>query len=331
MATLRDVAMAADVSTAAVSRILNNDDTLAVPFETRQKVIAAAKKLGYTKKPRAGIKSSFTLGILQWFSSTQEIEDHYYLTIRQGIEDFCLKHCIQIVRAYKTDVNYLEFLKNVDSLICIGKFSQNEVKEFQKIAANVIFLDMSTNDTSCSTLTLDFDQAVMDTMNYLTELGHTHIGFLGGLEYLEDGTIFPDKRKTAFIRYCKQHSLTYKPYFKEGEFSSRSGYLMMSEILTNEHLPTAVFAASDGLAMGAMRAIHERNLHVPEDISIIGFNDTNLANFIQPALTTIHAPAYDMGSYGANIAYHMQNEHLNTAMRITLPCKLVKRESCQKL
>ena len=86
MATLKDVADKAGVSSAAASRILNNDPSLSVSPETRQKVLEAARLLSYRKKLKAGMKSAYTMGILQWFSSLQELEDNYYLSIRQGIE-----------------------------------------------------------------------------------------------------------------------------------------------------------------------------------------------------------------------------------------------------
>ena len=69
------------------------------------------------------------MGIVQWFSAEQELQDTYYLSVRNGIEDFCIKNCIQIVRAFKTDVNYMDYLENINGLICIGKFSKKEVKE----------------------------------------------------------------------------------------------------------------------------------------------------------------------------------------------------------
>ena len=94
MATIKDIASAAGVSAAAVSRILNNDETLNVSPETRQKVLDTARELHYVKRGRPSVKSLFTLGIIQWFSSQQELEDNYYLLIRQGIEDYCLSHNI---------------------------------------------------------------------------------------------------------------------------------------------------------------------------------------------------------------------------------------------
>ncbi len=331
MATIKDIAAAAGVSPATVSRILNNDASLNASLETKQKVIHAANALNYTKKPRAAGKSTFTLGIVQWFSSEQELSDSYYLLIRQGIEDFCMKNCIQVVRAFKTDVNYLDALRDVDGIVCAGKFSATEIRQFTSLTENIIFLDMPVTDLDVSTITLDFAQAMYDGLTYLEELGHTHIGFLGGKEYVEEGRLFADPRKKFFMKYCKKHKLIYEPYMLEDSFDMESGYRMMKKLIARDTLPTAIFAASDPIATGALKALTDAGFHVPEDISIIGFDNTALSAFTMPPLTTVHAPAYDMGSYGASLVYHMLKLKPETAMKVLLPCRLVVRDSCRKV
>lgn len=331
MATIKDIAVSAGVSSATVSRILNNDNTLNVSPETRQKVLDTAHALDYKKKSRASGKSVYTLGIVQWFSPQQEMEDNYYLLIRQGIEDFCMQNCIHVVRTYKADVNYMDSLKNVDALICVGKFSTGEIKRFREMTSGIIFLDMPIDDNSISTITLDFKHAIKTGMDYLTSLGHHKIGFLGGKEYLADQTLFPDTRKTLFVDYCETHGLEYKPYVMEESFTIESGYQMMQKLLDAKELPTAIIASSDPIAFGALRALSDKGIRVPEDISLIGFDDTSLSSFTSPPLTTIHAPAYDMGSFGANIVFNILRQQPATAMKIQLPCQLMERQSCRKI
>ena len=89
--------------------------------------------------------------------------------------------------------------------------------------------------------------------------------------------------------------------------------------------------SSDLIAIGALSALNDSRIRVPEDISLMGFDDTSLSSFTSPPLSTIHAPAYDMGNFGANIVYNILKFHPVTAMKIQLPCKLVKRQSCIKL
>ena len=327
MATIRDIAKMAGVSASTVSRILNNDVSLKTSLETKQKVIETAKKLNYKKAVKQG-KAAFKLGIVQWFSREQEMKDSYYLMVRKGIEDFCIKNCIQIVRAFKSDMNYMEQLENVDGLICIGKFSSSDVSRLMKISENIVFLDMEIEEYSVTTFSLDFKKAVYDVMEYLETRGHKKIGFLGGKEFVEQGVTFDDDRKKYYLKYCSRHHLDGNKYLKEGEYSVESGHEMMSELIQEKNIPTAVFAASDHIAIGAMKAIHENGLRIPEDISIIGFDDVDLCEFTTPALTTVHAPAYDMGQYGVNFLFAASNLTLSTPIKVKLSCEIVERESC---
>ena len=330
MATIRDIAKEAGISAGAVSRILNNDATLSVAPETRQLVFDIAKKLNYKKSPKntKSKKAAFTLGIVQWFSAEEELKDNYYLLTRQGIEDFCIQNSIAIIRVFRGESDTKELLEQVDGLICIGKFSKKEIQEFIGISKNIVFLDMPVEEFHITSLSMDFEQAVYCALDYLTQLGHQSIGFLGGLEYVGNHEPIEDARATSYKNYMKHRHMDYETYYKEGNFTSQSGYEMMSELLESAHVPTAVFAASDAIAFGAMRAIREHGLQIPHDISIIGFNDEETCSYMNPPLTTIHAPAYDMGQHGANLVYVASNLSIHTPLKVKIPCELVIRESC---
>lgn len=327
MATIKDIAQAAQISAGAVSRILNNDPTLSVSPETKERVFEAARRLNY-HKTKSRDKSLFKMGILQWFSAEQEMQDRYYLLVRQGIEDFCQKHSLGIVRAFQSDSASLERLQDVDGLICIGKFSFTEVQKFRELCHNIVFLDMPVSDCNITTLTMDFKTGVYEALDYLTGLGHRKIAYLGGKEYVGDQELFIDERKEAYLSYLGSHGLEYVCIYEDA-FSTASGYQMMQTLLEEEtDLPTAVFAASDPIAFGAMRAVQEKGLSIPGDISIVGFNDTEMSAYTTPALTTVYAPAYDMGQHGANLIYAASNLNIDTPLKAKIPCSLIKRESC---
>lgn len=329
MATIKDIAQAAKISAGAVSRILNNDPTLSVSPETKKRVFEIASELNY-QKPKNRDKSTFKMGILQWFSAEQEMQDSYYLLVRQGIEDFCLKHSLGIVRAFQSDSASIDQLQEIDGLICIGKFSTGEIQKFMKMCRNIVFLDMPVSDYNITTLTMDFKRAVYEALDYLTGLGHRKIAYLGGKEYVGDQELFADERKQAYLSYMNSHNLDASQIY-EDSFSTASGYQMMQELLQKKELPTAVFAASDAIAFGAMRAIQEKGLSIPEDISIMGFNDSEMSSYTTPALTTIYAPAYDMGQHGANLIYAASNLNIGTPLKAKIPCSLILRESCGKV
>ncbi len=329
MATLKDIAARAGISAGAVSRILNQDETLNVTPKTRERVYQIANELGYHKKNAPSPNT--TIGIFQWFSQFQELQDPYYQSIRMGIEKYCADKKLEVIRTYKSDSNYKDTLKNIRALICIGKFDDAQIKEFQSLAPYVLFVDMKTKRIHCNTICLDFPQAVTDAMDYLYELGHRKIAYLGGKEILQDQSVYYEERKESFITYCETHQITYKPYLKESGFSSEDGYQMTLELIRDNQLPTAIFAASDPIALGAMKALTESQIRIPEDISVMGFDDINLAAYTQPALTTIHAPATFMGEYAAHYIYMLSRAasiEYQTPVRLVLPCELVIRDSC---
>ena len=338
MATIKDIAEKAKVSSATVSRILNQDESLSVTEQTRERVLKIAKELHYIKKKNAASNISkntlndTVIGIFQWYSMFEELEDPYYQSIRVGIEKYCANHQIRVIRCFHSDSDYKDLLKDVDALICIGKFNEIQMESFTSITPNVIFLDMKTARIQSTTICLDFKQAVVDALDYLSKkLGHKQIAYLGGKEYLPDNTVYFEERKETFIQYCEKHGITYKPYLMEQEFSADSGYVMMNELIKESKLPTAVFAASDPIALGAIRALYENGLKVPDDISVVGFDDISVASFSTPPLTTIHAPAEFMGEYAAHFICTMaKGEFLEyqVPVRLTLPCELKIRESC---
>ena len=329
MATIRDIAKESGVSAGAVSRILNNDTSLNVASDTRTRVLEIAKKLNYIKKPRANSpkRSAFTMGIVQWYTAEEELKDNYYLRARQGIEDYCTHRSIDVVHVFPDDTDTSERLSQVDGLICLGKFSKIEVQTFIKTCSNTVFLDMPLEDYNITSISMDFRHAVNRVMDYLISLGHEKIGFLGGIEYVGTEQLI-DARTQAYKRYLAYHKLHCEHLMREGSFSSQSGYEMMNDLIDSGELPTAVFAVSDSIAIGAMRAIHEKGLKIPEDISIIGFNNEETCAFMNPPLTTVNAPSYDMGQHGANLVYASSNLNIHTPLHAKIPCDLVIRSSC---
>lgn len=330
MATLKDIAKLAGVSSASVSRILNNDPTLNVPLETKQRVFHAAQELGYQKKKKKFDDNVMSVGIIQWFSPIQETEDPYYLSIRQGVEEFCFQNKIAIKRAFQTDIDYLASLEGVEGLICIGKYSHADMDTFRNLCPNLIYLDMNIDPIHECSIVLDFKNAMKSVIQYLSQLQHRTIGYLGGLEYTGQ-ELYPDVRKKYFIRFCEEEHIDFQDYIIEDAFSIESGFNMMSELIQKNKIPSALFAASDPIAIGAMRALNQNGIRIPEDISIIGFDNINTANYTSPPLTTIFAPTFDMGYMGARMIYDafQRNENISP-VRIQMPCFLIERESCQK-
>ena len=287
-------------------------------------VQAGIEKL-YKKKNKKMYDTVMTLGIIQWISPIEESNDPYYLSIRQGVEEYCFKNKIAIKRVFKTDIDYLNQLEDIQGLVCIGKYSQEDIETYKKICSNVIFLDMNIDPIHECCILLDFKNAVKDVVSYLSQK-HTSIAYLGGKEIIHD-KLYHDQRKEYFEHYCKEYNIDYS--MSEEEFSIESGFNMTYELIKNKKLPSAIFAASDPIAIGAMRALKQYNIKIPEDVSIIGFDNIETTNYTDPPLTTVFAPTFDMGFMAARQLFDAfkHNENISP-IKILLPCFLIERDSC---
>ena len=210
-----------------------------------------------------------TLGIIQWISPIEESNDPYYLSIRQGVEEYCFKNKIAIKRVFKTDVDYLNQLEDIQGLVCIGKYSQEDIETYKKICSNVIFLDMNIDPIHECCILLDFKNAVKDAVSYLSQK-HTSIAYLGGKEIIHD-KLYHDQRKEYFEYYCKEYNIDYS--ISEETFSIESGFNMTYELnieTTNYTDPplTTVFAPTFDMGFMAARQLFDAFKH-NENISPI--------------------------------------------------------------
>ena len=326
MATIRDIAQAAGVSAATVSRILNYDQTLSVTDETRQRVFAAAVELDYQKKPRAAAKPTQSVGLLQRSSPELELEDSFYLLIRKGAEAYCFQNGIRVSHTFREAPGYEQALTGMDGLICVGMFSPEEIGKIHQLCENVVFIDMPVFDSCSTTITIDIRQGTQAALEYLHGLGHEKLGLLCG----DEGPFGMAGREAMFRQYCESRGLICEPYIRKGAFSIQSGYEMMCDLLASGDLPTAIFAASDPIAIGALKAMTDHGVRVPEQVSLIGFDDISVASYTSPALTTIHTPAYEMGYLAAQLVTSYL-PHNRIPMLIALPCTLVERDSCRAI
>ena len=162
---------------------------------------------------------------------------------------------------------------------------------------------------------------------YLIKLGHRRIAHITG----------PLKTRSALNR-LKGYKLALKKYkikyqeelVEEGDFRIKGGYQAMKKFLKLLEPPRAIFAANDLLALGAMQAIQKKNFHIPEDFSVVGFNDIKLASFVYPPLTTIRQPMLEMGELAVKMLLRIIEEGEFNQRKILLKSKLVIRESCKK-
>ncbi|WP_066069110.1 LacI family DNA-binding transcriptional regulator [Neobacillus soli] len=327
MATIKDIAQNAGVSIATVSRVLNYDTTLSVSDETKKRIFEAAEELSYKKKP-ARKQESRKIALLQWYTEKEELEDLYYMSIRLGVENRCRHHNIHVDKYFQD--NYQD-LKEADNkgLIAIGKFSNKQVGELVSITKNIVFVDTSPDEERFDSIVIDFEKATMKVLNHFLEKGHKQIGYIGGREVFKDKTsVIDDQREWTFRRYLDEKGLLNETYMYQGTFSVDDGHSLMKKAI-HEHgdnLPTAFFAGNDSIAVGALRALLEEGIAVPDRVNIIGVNDISVSKYVFPSLSTVKVYTELMGESAVDTLLE-RIEGRKTAKKVIIATELILRNS----
>lgn len=347
MATLKDIADRVKVSQSTVSRVLNRDATLSVTDETREKILKTAAELGYKtvgqryltvedtgKKMPESEKRLPLIGIAQMFEMKEQMEDIYYLMMKNMLEEECFARQWNTVTLFRNQQR--QFVKNdnrkLDGLIAIGRFSREEIQCFESYTDHIIFLDSSPDEQKYYSIVPNYHLAVRLVLKQLAELGHERIAYVGGTYTLGD-----TKEMTMDPRYYYYHTtMVNKGIFEKDlvvdcEMNARSGYEQMKQYLkTAVRLPSAMFIASDAVAPGVVKALQEAGLGIPEDMSVITFNNTSLSQLSNPPLASVEVFMRENASSAA-LCMNLSWEGRHCAKKIVVPCELVMRNSVKKV
>lgn len=335
MATLKEIADKAGVSPATVSRVLNHDNTLSVSYDTKVRILEIAEELEYkTVRERKSINAEnyrMSFGILDWYSEIELLDDPYYLYLMKTIEKECASANIDTFRVNKINDRYQVMVKNVDGIIAIGKFSDDEIADLASHTKNIVFLDSSPQEKIYDSVTINFRLGITEALQYLMDLGHTEIGFMGGSVVGDHKEITIDNRKRIFVDIMEEHQL-YNPDFiyTGSRISCNEGYNLTIQALKSGKMPTAFLIANDTMATGALRALHEAKINVPNDISIIGFNDLAASKYLIPPLTTIRVHLNFMAETAIDLLKERIYKERVIPKKVLIPSELVIRKSCKK-
>ncbi len=332
MATIKDIADLAGVSASTVSRVLNHDTSLSVTEKTKKKIFEAAEKLDYkTPKQRNKNDKRLKIGIIHWYSQKEELEDPYYYCIRKGAEDECSKKRIEVTTIFRNDnshsigeVNYL------DGAIAIGKFSKDDIKEFSRYSSNIVFADSSPDEKMFDSVVIDFEKAIIEVLEHLLNLGYKRIGFISGKEYvgLERKPI-DDLREITYKNYMKKKGLYNSKDIYVGKFIAEDGYKLMKKAIEGGDLPPAFFIGNDTMAIGAIKALYEANIKIPEDVSIISFNDNPTSKYTVPPLSTVKVYTEFMGATAVGLLIERIEDNRQIPKKVVVPTELIIRQSCK--
>lgn len=330
--TIKDVAATAQVSVATVSRVLN--DLPGYSEETRKKVLQAIAELGYEPNALArGLvsKRSHTIGVLMPNLSSMVASE-----ILKGIEDAAHRYNQSVIVCNtdndgKRTLEYLQVLKEkqVDGIIVV---SANIIPEYyQKMKAMkkpVILVATKYPQGDLPFIKVDDEKAAYDATSYLIQKGHRAIGMVSGTR---TDPIAGTPRVKGYKKALSDHAIPIREnYIAYGDFGFKTGMSCLDRLIQTAPEITAIFAASDEMAVGVLSRAFKRGIAVPRQLSVIGYDNTQIAEMTTPPLTTLSQPFYEMGELGITRLLE-QIEQGKKMESLNMPHRIAERETVREI
>ncbi|MCX8956107.1 HTH-type transcriptional repressor PurR [Erwinia psidii] len=330
MATIKDVARHAGVSTTTVSHVINK--TRFVAEETSKAVWAAIKALHYSPSAVARslkVNNTKTIGLLATSS-----EAPYFAEIIEAVENCCFEQGYTLILGnahndLKKQHGYLSMMaqKRVDGLLVMCSEYPDQLITMLEDNRNIPMVVMDWGESRG-----DFTDTVLDNAfeggylagRYLIDRGHRDIGVIPGQMERNTG----GGRHAGFLKaLCEADISLREEWLVQGDFEPESGYRAMRQILAQEQRPSAVFCGGDVMAMGAICAADEMGLRVPQDISVIGYDNVRNARYFTPSLTTIHQPKQQLGQTAFTMLLDRITSKREEPQTIEVYPRLIERRS----
>lgn len=325
-ATIRDVASAAGVSKATVSRVAAGTD-YPIGAETKARVLAAIKELNY--RPNAWA-SGLTRGNSQLVGVVApDMSNPYYPEAVRGLEDVANERGYQVmVCSTDRDANkantYIDALlkKRVAGLAILGGGHEIELSAADIRSYGAAAVMIGRPSSTFSTVRAQNSSAASAMTEHLIRRGHKRIGFIAG----SPGSAATVERQRGYERALKTNSVS-RGVVEEGGYTEAGGYAALARMMNSEHPPTAVFAANDRMALGALAALSDLGFRVPDDVALAGFDDIPMSRYVRPALTTVSVSARQLGSEAMRLLLNTEGQTARPR-HIRVKTRLIIRKSC---
>lgn len=327
--SMRKVSELAGVSTATVSRALKNPE-MVFP-DTRERILKAVDMLGY--RPNMLARNFYSGKTETILVIVTDLTNPFFSGIIKGVEEVAQQLGYSVLLGdtdddIKRERVYAEMVlsNRADGLIQLDHvfpFAKKDAELASKIPM-VSVCDAIDGDHDFPYVTIDNSAASREVASHLVSLGHTKIGAISG----QKDSRVTSERLGGLKRVLQENGLKFNDdWYIRGSYSKQSGQASAEELLQQEELPTAIFCFSDEIAIGAIKAIKSKGLRVPEDISVVGFDNIDVCEYIDPPLTTIDQPSVDMGRKAMQVLYQMiENKKIEHLIEYK-PFKLIVRGS----
>lgn len=327
MATIKDVARLAGVSVATVSRVINSDDV--VTRETKQRVEAAVKSLNYS--PNLLGRNLRRLETKKIVVILNTISNQFYSRVVKGIEERAREegYTVMVCMTHgdkNLESDYLKLLrfKLVDGAVFLTSEEKGELLGELLKGIPVVQACEPKSDFNTPSVSIDNERAAFEAVEYLIKMGHKKIACLGSF-----GS-YPSvkQREDGYKRAMSEHQLLADDSLLINEgFSFNAGIRAANRLLALKELPTAAFCLSDSCAAGVIKTLAEKGIKTPDDISVMGFDDTQLSGIYIPSITTTRQPQYELGFTAMELLLSIIKHTSSEQKNIILPHEIIKRQS----
>jgi LacI family transcriptional regulator len=324
--SIKDVAARAAVSTATVSHVLNG--TRHTRPRTRDRVLAAVRELGYSQNQAARNLARGTSTLLGLIVS--DVRNPFFPEITAAFQDQALAHEMDAL-VLNTNYDAQRTLHSVRRLlglqvpgvaILTSQIEPSVVDMLSERGVAAVYLDLGKVTHAVSNIVIEYEQGIVQALEHLTGLGHSRIAYVGGPPHL----VSAQRRKNAFVSTAARLSLDAGPIL-DSDFSVKGGYFACSKLLSGGDPPTAIVAGNDLTAIGILHSAYDGGLRVPQDLSVVGFDDILFAEYTQPALTTVAVPRAEIGKVAFQALWTMLRDPSLTGREYRVGTQLISRQS----
>lgn len=327
---MNDVAKRAGVSIATVSRVLNNNGN--VNDATRAKILKAIKDLKYqpsrvAKRLRSKSVSSNLFGVL-----IPDIENPFYVDVLRGIEEAAYKNNSAIIMCNfgqdeKKEKLYLEILQSeaIDGLIAApAREDDPQLKKMVKDGLPVVCVDRGLKGIDVDVVMVDNVTGAFNAVNFLIESGYKRIAYIAGLRTVPSSLL----REKGYREALAVNGIPFnEELVRFGNSKHKSGVELCNELLKLPNPPDAIFTGNNLITLGALETIHKRKLQIPKDIAIVGFDDMYWSSSLNPPLTAVRQPAFEIGKRAMELLLQRIQDPERSSIQMTLNTELMKRSS----
>ena len=337
MSTIRDVAKLANVSTATVSRILNQDVRYKITDETRARVLAAVKELDYKFQSRTVRKNSpeqqdpacIKIGCILSVTK-KKFNDPYFMTILSSAEEQLRSkgYSISFIRT-GSELNERNLLvstfdDDITGLLLMETLNEEIYNYIRSRVPHIVGIDTRRDDID--NVAYNHHQVAAQATEYLISQGHTKIGYIGGSG--ESRNILYSQRYQGYFLAMQSAGLPINPdWVIDCEWDEETCVEKVTRLCSHGDLPTAFFVGSDLMAIAAMSALANQKIEIPRQVAIVGMSDIETARYANPPLTTFHVPKEQIGVIAANLLIDRINGSSLLPQKVTLPSRFIKRNS----